>query len=478
MSKQAGKIKALLYVAFSRGMSLLSGVAVGLLLPKVLSVQDYGFLKIYTLYVTYTALLHLGFADGVLLRLAGMEYGELDKRRMRLYTRFFVSFQTLIGVAMMVAGLLVKDGDYSFILIMLGVNMIVINMTTYYQFVSQATKRFAEFSARNLMSAVIKFLFVAALLLGQTLGWFRVSYKIYVFGLNLMDIALLLWYICTYRDITFGARDRLKGNWGDIWSLFRQGILLTVAYQVSHLVFMLDRQFVSVLYDTKEYAVYSFAYNIVTLINTMIASLSVVLLPMLKRADRSYIEAYFGKTLSAIAVLVGAAIICYFPLVVFIDWFLPAYQGSVVYLKIVVPSLMYSCCLSVVMFTFAKILDQNLGFFKTGLLALAIGFVTNAAAYAIFGTPESISCASLLTLGGWFLIEGRRLGKTVNGKISREFAYITVLAVGFLAITLLLPSVWLGCAVYVVFYLVATAAFYRSDIPALLGNLKRICSRK
>ena len=66
MSKQKGKIKALLYVAFSRGISLLSGVAVGLLLPKVLSVQDYGILKIFTLYVTYTALLHFGFVDGIL----------------------------------------------------------------------------------------------------------------------------------------------------------------------------------------------------------------------------------------------------------------------------------------------------------------------------------------------------------------------------------------------------------------------------
>ena len=397
---------------------------------------------------------------------------------MRLYTRFFVVFQCLLGAAIVVAGLLVKDKDYSFILVMLGINMIAVNMTTYYQFVSQATKRFAEFSARNLMSAVIKFLFVVVLLAGQLMGWFRVSHKEYILGLNVMDIAFLMWYIYTYRDITFGCSDQLKGKWDDIWSLFRQGILLTVAFQVSHLVFVLDRQFVSVLYDTETYAVYSFAYNIVTLINTMIASLAVVLLPMLKRADRSYIEAYFQKTLSGIAMLVGAAIISYFPLVAFIEWFLPAYHGSVVYLEIVVPSLMYSCCLSVVMFTFAKILDQNLGFFKTGLLALIIGFVTNTAAYAIFGTPESISWASLLTMACWFVIEGRRLGKTIGRKIGREFVYITVLAVGFLTITMLLRSIWLGCAVYAIFYLAVTAVVYRSHLPALRERVMRICSRK
>ena len=478
MSERTGKFKSILYVAFSRGVSMVSGVVVGLLLPKVLRVQDYGFLKIYTLYVAYTALLHFGFVDGILLRLAGLDYNSLEKEQMRLYTRFFAIFQAMIGAVMIAVGALLSNADYRFILIMLGINMIIINLTTYYQFVSQATRRFAEYSAGNLIISAIKTAFVLVLLLCKATGWFRASYRFYIICLNLIDATLLLWYIVTYRDITFGKRTALKGNWKDIGSMFKQGILLTVAYQMSHLVFMLDRQFVSVLYDTETYAVYSFAYNIVTLISTMISSLSVVLLPMLKRATSDYIQRYFGKTLSGVSVIVGASITAYFPLVAIITWFLPEYAGSISYLKIVVPTLMYSCCLTVVMFTFSKVLDQNLAFFKTGCFALLVGIVTNTVAYAGFGTPESISYASLVTMALWFVVEGRRLSKYVNGSITREFVYITLLCMGFLTITLLMENLWLSGGAYLLLYLGASTLCYRSYLPQLSRKVKNICSRK
>ena len=63
--------KNMFFVAFSRGLSLVSNVFIGFLLPKFLSITDYGFYKVFTLYAVYTALLHFGFVDGILLKLSG-----------------------------------------------------------------------------------------------------------------------------------------------------------------------------------------------------------------------------------------------------------------------------------------------------------------------------------------------------------------------------------------------------------------------
>ena len=469
MSNLKKTLKSIVHVALSRGVSLASSVAVGLLLPKILSVDGYGFFKIYTLYITYTALLHFGFADGILLRFAGSDYDSLGRPQIRGFTRFFLLFQFIISAAMTASGLFVPDSDYSFIITMLGINMMIINLTTYYQFLSQATQRFAEYSARNFFSAIFKIVLVLVLFLGGRLGWFEVPYQLYVVALNIIDGLLLLWYVYTYRDITFGKSEKISALKSEITSLFKQGIVLTIAYQVSHLILALDRQFVSVLFPTETYAYYSFAYNLVTMISTMISSLAIVLLPMLKKATKDFVSKHFSTVMTAVAVLVGAAALCFFPLVAFIGWFLPEYTSSVEYLKIVLPSLMYNACISVVMFTFCKVLDENFAFFKNGCIVLAVGFVSNAAAYMLFETPASISYASIITMAVWFLIEGRHIGAIVGTSVYKTFLYLTLLVCGFLLSTLLITSVWLGAVVYFVFYLALTFLMYGGFIRQKLA---------
>ena len=423
--------KDMMGVAVSRGLSLTAGVVTGLLLPKLLTVSDYGYLKIFTLYLTYTALLHFGFVDGILLKFAGRDYEMLRREQLRTYTRFFALFQVAAGCALSVAGSLFQDPAYRFILRMLGVNMVLVNLTTYYQFISQATRRFSEYSAKQLLAAVFKAGLVIVLLILRSMGVLEVSYRLYIIALNGIDGVMLLWYVWIYRDITFGPGMPLKEQRGEIGELFKQGILLTLAYQVSHLVLVLDRQFVSVLYPTDTYAVYSFAYNLVMMLSVMISSLAVVLLPVLKRVEPERIKPYYRKTLSVTAILTGAALCCYFPLVGLIRWFLPEYEQSLSYLAAVLPALMYSSCISVVMFTFCKALEQNAGFFKTGCMVLGIGCLTNGAAYGLFRTPLAISYASLLTMAAWFLLQERQLYKHTGMKGRKEFFYLTVLAIGF-----------------------------------------------
>ena len=63
--------KNILRVMTSRGIMLLSEILLGFVVPKILGVSGYGYLKTYSLYTAYTALLHFGFVDGILLYFAG-----------------------------------------------------------------------------------------------------------------------------------------------------------------------------------------------------------------------------------------------------------------------------------------------------------------------------------------------------------------------------------------------------------------------
>ena len=467
----------LVWVVFSRVISLLSSVAVGLLLPKMFSVYDYGYFKVFTLYAVYMSLLHFGFVDGILLRLAGKEYGELDFEKTRTYTRFFIIFETLVSLPIILGGLIFARGEYLFIIIMLALNMVFVNVTTYYQFVSQATQRFREYSSKNLIVALVKLLFVIGLFIIYFLDVSEISYRVYLIGLNILDLSMAVWYVVIYRGITFGKGTPLSDMRKDIWSIFKIGFVLTMAYQVSHLVLALDRQFVNILFPVEDFAVYSFSYNIITMISTVISSLSIVLLPMLKRSSVEYTVGYYKKSISTVALVMSCALASYFPLVWFIEWFLPSYAGSLEYIAILLPALVFTSGITVVMFTIEKVLDRSFAFFKTGSAILILGFLANMAAYLIWKSPTAISYASLFVMAVWFIWEGISLGRCTRVQVYKEFIYISLISAVFLAVTLFVKSVVWGLLLYIVFLSALSLIMYfplvKSATLSLVNKLRK-----
>ena len=461
--------KDVLLVASSRLASLLSGVAIGFLIPKMLSVEGYGFVRLFSLYSVYTALLHFGFVDGILLRYAGRDYASLEKRKFCTFTQFYIGFQLVIGLAMVAVSFFLPT-HYSFILRMLGIFAVATNVTTYYQFLSQAVGRFAEYSKRDYFATVLKLLLVGGLCFQYFIQRREVSYRVYLLGLNAITVLLLLWYVFSYREITFGKGDRLSALKGEITLLFRTGIVLTIAYQTAHLIYALDSQFVSVLYDTEIFARYSFTYNITGMITTIVTSISVVMFPMLKKANRESAGMYFGSILTGLSIFSGLVPAVYLPVTLVVQWFLPVYESSMGYLRIVLPSIMLQLNIAVVLFTYAKVFDEQLRFFRNSLIVLAIGFLSNLIAHLVFQTPESISYASFVTMSAWYLIEGAHIGRIAGVQIRKCFFYLMILSIAFWAITVVHMQVWIQVLIYLVFYSAITLAFFRSALAAFINR--------
>lgn len=463
--------RSLFGVALSRLISLLSSISVGLLLPKILSVSDYGYLKLFTLYAVYTALLHFGFVDGILLKLAGTDYSDLNFRHIRSYSKFFIVLEIVISAIVILCGMLIFDGEYRFVLITLMLDMVFVNITTYYQFISQATKRFAEFSQKNVIVSVLKLCFVFCLVAIYAVGGVNISYRFYIIGIIIIDFIMLLWYISIYKDITFGSSESFRNIYIDIYSIFKTGIVLTIAYQVSHLVLALDRQFVSVLFSTEEYAIYSFAYNIVSMISTMISSISVVLLPLLKRADKEYVINNYEKCISIVSILLAFSLIAFWPVSRFIGWFLPEYAVSTRYIAIVLPSILFTSGISVVMFTIDKVMDTITAYFKNSLIALTMGFVTNMIAYFLFQSCFAISVASICTMAIWYFIENRHLQKILSIKEIRSYGYIITIVIAFIVCTFIVSGFVKSFVLYIATLVIMTIIFYKEDLKTYLRLL-------
>ena len=197
-------IKNILFIAISNIIKLISSILIGFIIPKILGVTDYGYYKIFILYMTYVGLFHFGFIDGIYLKYGGVDYNELNKIKFRSYFRFLLYMETIIAVIGLVMTIIFIKGDKQFIFIMLFINLIAINMTTFFQFISQITSRFKEYSSRIIILSITNILIILILYFFNL-----TNYKIYTQLIVVTNFLLLMWYIYTYKDIVFGPHTKL-----------------------------------------------------------------------------------------------------------------------------------------------------------------------------------------------------------------------------------------------------------------------------
>ena len=462
MGKEYSFSKDLMSVVGSNIIILVSSIVTGFVVPKVLGVQEYGLYKIFTLYLSYSALMHVGFVDGILLTFAGYDYDNLPKEKFRRYTHFFFCFQSIVALAIISVAITILSHQYKVIFVLLAIDILAINMTAYYQYISQSTMRFLELSVRKILLSVLKIVLVLILLVVSKLSihWLANAY-FYVGGLVAIDVGLVVWYFLSYKDISIGKKSNMSFCKDDIIHFFKQGIILTVAYQASMVIFSLDRQFVSVLFDTETYGVYSFAYSIISMVTTVVSAVSFVLFPRLKQLSKETIMGTFSKAMASISIISVAAMMGYQPLCILIKIILSEYVDSIEYLRIIIPGLALSCCINIIMFTYYKALDAHYIYFKLSCIVLVLSAILNYLAYKMGGTPVYISIVSVISLLIWYFLSESYFIKNYNIKWKKNMIYISVSMVVFYLITFYIDNYFISWCVFSLYFVLATFALYK-----------------
>lgn len=239
-------LKKIGYVTFSNVIKLVSSILIGFIIPNILGVTNYGYYKVFTLYLTYIGLFHFGFIDGIYLKFGGVEYKDLNRQKFRSYFRFLLLFELVISLVGIVLVQVLINGDRAFIFTLLLINLIAINLTTYFQFISQITSRFKEYSSRLIILSFTNIIIVAIMY------YFGLSsYRFYSGLIVFVNFLLLFWYMYTYRHIVFGDSESFKDSKNDVINYFKIGIPLLVANLASTFVMTVDKQIVELLFPVE-----------------------------------------------------------------------------------------------------------------------------------------------------------------------------------------------------------------------------------
>lgn len=466
-------ITSIFRIALSNIIKLFSGVLVGFILPKLIGIEDYAYYKTFTLYATYVGIFQIGIADGIYLKFGGIDYDNLNKKEMRFYSTLLLGLETIFSIVCCVVSVLFLRSEYRFIFICIAIYLFSYNITCYYQFVSQLTRRFNELFKRNIIQSLLTIISVVILWVCNYYLHLQISYKYYLFLYLIIQIMLSIWYVWTYKEITFGPRETLNDHQDHLKDIIKNGIPLMLANLCLLFILNMDRQFVNVLFDVKTYAIYAFAYNMLSLITTATTAISTVLYPSLKRSDKNNLSVNYEILIIIVLVLMFGMISIYFPLDVFIRMFLPKYSDSLIIFRIILPGLALSSVISIVIHNYYKVVGKNFLFLKIGIIIFVMAIIFNLIAYLLFRTTSAISIASIVVFFIWYIITQKYFIRTYKVNWKKSFIYILIMMLCFYLTTSNIINVPVGFSVYILSHILITIIFFKDKKKLILNVFKK-----
>lgn len=462
--------KDLLLVIISNGVKLLSSFLTVFVIPLIFTQQDYGFYKLFLLYISYVGIFHFGLLDGIYLYYAGTDYESLDKNNFRVITKFLFIFQVTIALTVVILSLFMS-GDRQLILLLVGISLFILNFTTYYQFISQVTQRFKEFAFRNIIYTVMN-----VALIGSFYIMKLNDYRLFLMLTVIINLLLLLWYVFTYKDITFGKSNAIIDMKHHLIYLFKIGIVLLFSNLVVMFFSSIPRQFVDIMYPIEIYpdifSNFSFAYTLMGLTGIFMSAISLVLFPTLKKSTKDQMKKSYNHFNAIVLVLVFIVISAYFPLTFIIERFLSNYVSALKIFYILAPGIAVSSAVSVIIHNYFKTLNKNKEFLIIGILNLIILLATIFIVHKFIS--DNILYISIVTVSVqllWYLSLDIYINLSYKNMSYKNLAYI-ILSSSIFYIIANFDNLVFGFFAYALSIILISLVFYFRNIKNIYDIVK------
>lgn len=461
-------LRNLFSVVLGNGILLISQILVGLVLPKVLSIDGFGNYRIFMLYGTYASLLHFGFVDGVLVKFGGKLYSDLSKKKeiISLFT-FFMIMELVISNIIIITSLIFFHDRYRLIFTSVGVYTFFLNTVTAFQYYSQAIMKFKLVASMSSVQAIFNTInILIPSLIIFVFHWIKsLNYNVYIY----MYIFTYLVLLCIYlRDYTFfHCGLNFNFNKSQIYEIFKIGFPITIASQIGNITLNLDNQFVSLFFSTQEFAKYSFSYNLISLTIAIVLAISTVIFPYLNRESKKNLIKNYSKTMSFMLLFIYSTLYSYYPIELIVKYILPQYVGSLVFFRILLPGVAITTSISTIIFNHYKVTGDMKIYLRNGVYALVISLVIYYICYISFHSAISLAFASIVALFVWFILEDYSFRAKYSIRRYKDYFYMFFCTIIF-QFSVKYMTVATSALVYGLMYILLSLIFERDYLTMLL----------
>lgn len=355
------------YTVLSNGLSLLISAVIITIVPKFISVENYGYLQLYIFYASYVGFMHFGWNDGIYLRYGGADFEKLDKNL--FFSQFYslVIFQLILGfILYLITARCINDAEKLFIIRMTLLVMVVENSKVMLLYIMQITSRIKEYAQTIIITRVIYLTQVLLLILGFHIK----DYQPVIISDLLSRVAGLLFISYNARSIVFRKPSFFRLDFAEILQNLTVGMKLLSANIFGMLVIGVIRFAIEKVWGIAVFGQVSLALSLSNIAMVFINAISIVLYPTLCRYGRDKLKKEFLWLDEAINIVLSCALFLYYPILFFLKNWLEEYTLSIHYIGILFPIILFECKNSLLLSTYMKSLRLESIILKTNLAAL------------------------------------------------------------------------------------------------------------
>ncbi|MEG0308852.1 MAG: oligosaccharide flippase family protein [Clostridium sp.] len=471
MMKTLIKDKRIIDLAYTLGgnvIALLTGIILTFIIPKILPMDEYGYFRIFTFYLGYVGLFHLGFNDGIYMNYGKYDYDTLPKEKFRTYFKFLWIFQGGLAIIVMAIGmLLIKNPMRQLICVFLAINIFVLNLTCYFEFISQCVREFKVYSRNMVLSKVLFILLVIPLIL------LDYANAIYLIGFQtIVNITILVINIIKYRQINFVYKKLLISIKDDIKSNISLGFFIMIGNFVSIIIIGVDRIFIDKFFTIEDFAMYSFAVSLLSMVYILLNGIRTVVYPYLARSNEKNQGKTYETMKTVVFILLGYCLATYFVFKGIVGSFLPDYIDALSITAIIFPTIILSGEINIVSSNFYKTLKLEKYYTKNNLYAVAISLITILIAFLLFRTKEAIATSSLISFYLWGLYGDKFFRKHI-GAVTLKHHIAEIITIGLFLYLAFNYKWYISMVIYIIGFTAIVVAIFLPNIKELRDTLMK-----
>lgn len=392
--------------------------------PKLLTVEQYAYIKNYDLYINYAGLFHLGFINGIYLKFGNYNYEQLPKGEFRLYSRFLFLFQIILSCCLyLIVNLLCNRELILRVIVFICINIVLVNVTCFFSLINQFTCRFI-FDSKILCIKILAYFAITLLVIKGILY----DYKGILYCITVMNLSVLLANAIYNRHLIWGDWDFSAIK--KVFGYFKNGIFVMFGELIALVVLAIDSLFVSNLFDDRKFAVYSFAVAVISLLYMIINTVSSLIYPYLVRIPKDK-YAYLYKVMSGITAVIGFVMLISMAIIRWvIPVFIPEYKLSISIIYILLPTVLYKSLMTLVSGNFYKALNMPKKLFVNNVFGLVVAIAMNCFLYLTYKSISAIAIGSVITFIIWMFVTDMRFCLELKLSISYIIGKNTYLLLG------------------------------------------------
>ena len=477
MTEKKSAILNVFRIVFSNLLTLFVGVLSSFMIPKVLSIDSYGYYKTFSLYISYCGLFHFGITNGVYLFFAGKKFENLDKKKTHSIITFIVILEFILSsILVLVSFLSQLELNTKIVLLLVAFYNFVLQYESIQRNILEATKTFKYVSIVTVFKSLTTIVLLISFFLAAR--YYTELEKSFYLCCVFMILALCLSslsYSIKFRRIIFSRGQSLLETKKDIFLFMRIGLPMMICNLTGTLINSIDRQFVSIYFpieSSTSFSEYSFAYSMLAFITAATAAVTTVIYPYMKGKDSKRVIDFYPTFQMVIVVFASISFLSFFVFSWLIPFFLPKYINSLSIFRVMLPNLAIDVCVTVVMHNYFKYFEMEKKFLLINVVILTLTIGLDFLAYYIIiansAVPNPIwfSFASVVCGVIWYTISQLYLSKKIKIKHFKNDLFLLLSMLSFYFISFGIGSNAKGAITYFAFLIIFLYVFYKEELSS------------